>query len=74
MRSARLSSLVAATSEAKEPVFVYFERLPIDFDEQLMQYNYADFVYSNATFSKDMDVSAAGEFYTLNNSEVIQMF
>lgn len=60
--------------EAKEPVFVYFERLPIGFDVQLMQYNYADFVYSNATFSKDMDMGAAGEFYTLNNSEVIQMF
>jgi CRISPR-associated protein Cas5h len=67
-------SMSMFSGEAKVPVFVYFERLPIGFDEQLMQYNYADFVYSNATFSKDMDMSAAGEFYTLNNSEVIQMF
>lgn len=59
---------------SKVPMFVYFERLPKGFDEQLMQYNYAEFVYSNATFSKEMDMSAGGEFYTLNNSEVIQLF
>lgn len=67
-------SLSMFSKESKVPVFVYFERLPIGFDEQLMQYNYADFVYSNATFSKEMDMSAAGDFYTLNNSEVIQLF
>ena len=67
-------SMSIFSKESKEPLFIYFERLPIGFDEQLMQYNYADFVYSNATFSKDMDMSAAGEFYTLNNSEVIQLF
>ena len=67
-------SMSMFSREAKEPVFVYFERLPIGFDVQLMQYNYADFVYSNATFSKDMDISTIGEFYTLNNSEVIQVF
>ena len=67
-------SLSMFSKEAMVPVFVYFERLPIGFDEQLMQYNYAEFVYSNATFSKEMDMSAGGEFYTLNNSEVIQLF
>lgn len=67
-------SMSLFSKEARAPVFVYFERLPIGFDEQLMQYNYADFVYSNATFSKDMDISASGAFYTLNNSEVIQLF
>ena len=66
-------SMSIFSKESKEPMFIYFERLPIGFDEQLMQYNYADFVYSNATFSKDMDMSAAGEFYTLDNSEVIQL-
>lgn len=67
-------SMSMFSKESKVPVFVYFERLPKGFDEQLMQYNYADFVYSNATFSKEMDMSAAGNFYTLNNSEVIQLF
>lgn len=67
-------SMPMFSKEAKLPVFVYFERLPIGFDEQLKQYNYADFVYSNATFSKDMDMNAAGGFYTLNNTEIIQLF
>lgn len=69
-----IRSMSMFSKESKVLVFVYFERLPIGFDEQLMQYNYADFVYSNATFSKEMDMSAAGEFYTLNNVEVIQLF
>ena len=69
-----IRSMSMFSKESKVSVFVYFERLPIGFDEQLMQYNYADFVYSNATFSKEMDMSAAGDFYTLNNSEVIQLF
>lgn len=68
----RSMSMFNAT--AKGIVYVYFERLPIGFDEQLYQYNYADFVYSNATFSKEMDMSGAGDFYSLNNSEVIQMY
>ena len=67
-------SMPMFSKEAKVPVFVYFERLPIGFDEQLMQYNYADFVYSNATFSKEMDMSASGDFYSINDSEIIQLF
>jgi len=67
-------SMSKFSAGAGESVFVYFERLPVGFDEQLKQYNYADFVYSNATFSKDMDMSAAGEFFSLNDSEIIQMF
>ena len=69
-----IRSMSMFSKESKVPVFVYFERLPIGLDEQLMQYNYAEFVYSNATFSKEMDMSAAGKFYILNNSEVIQLF
>ena len=67
-------SMSMFSKEAKEPIFVYFERLPIVFDEQLYQYNYADFVYSNAIFSKEMDMSAAGNFYCINNKEIIQLF
>ncbi|MCR5554130.1 MAG: type I-B CRISPR-associated protein Cas5b [Bacteroidales bacterium] len=67
-------SMSMFSKEAKEPIFVYFERLPITFDEHLFQYNYADFAYSNATFSKEMDMSAAGNFYCINSKEIIQLF
>lgn len=61
-------------SRGNEPVFVYFERLPIELDEKLFQYNYGDFVYSNAVFRKDMDMSALGNFYYINETEIIQLF
>lgn len=67
-------SMSMYSKESKIPTFVYFERLPIGFNETLFQYNYADFVYSNATFSKEMDMSAAGDFYSINDSETIQLF
>lgn len=57
-----------------EPTWLYFEKLPVCFDEQLFQYSYADFVYSNAKFSKDMNMSEAGKFYKLNENTVIQLF
>ena len=31
-------------------IFTLFERLPIGFDEQLKQYNYHEFLYTNAVF------------------------
>lgn len=61
-------------SKGNEPVFVYFERLPIELDEKLFQYNYGDFVYSNATFRKDMNMSASGDFYYINETDIIQLF
>lgn len=67
-------SMSMFSKESKEPVYIYFERLPIGFDEQLYQYNYADFVYSNATFSKEMDMSAAGDFYDIGDGVIIQLF
>lgn len=54
--------------------FMYFEKLPIAYDETLFQYSYADFVYSNATFKKDMNMSEAGVFYVINDKEIIQLF
>lgn len=57
-----------------EPPFMYFEKLPIAYDATLFQYCYADFVYSNATFKKDMDMSDAGKFYVINDKEIIQLF
>lgn len=69
-----VKSMSLFSRESKIPVFVYLERLPIAFDEKLFQYQYADFVYSNATFSKDMDMSATGAFYSINDSEIVQLF
>lgn len=54
--------------------FIYFEKLPIDFDHKLYQYSYNDFVYSNAIFSKDMNFSDQGEFYRISSNEIIQLF
>ncbi len=66
-------SMAMFSQVSQEPVFVYFERLPIGFDEVLLQYNYADFVFSNASFSKEMDISGIGEFYNISDSEVVQL-
>lgn len=57
-----------------EPTWLYFEKLPIGFNEQLYQYSYGDFVYSNAKFSKEMNMSKAGEFYKIDEEKVIQLF
>lgn len=54
--------------------FLYFERLPIGFDEQLKQYEYADFAYSDATFLKEMNMDEAGKFVIVNDNDVIQLF
>ena len=62
------------SKESKKITFMYFEKLPVGFDEQLKQYEYKDFVYSNSTFKKDMNMSATGDFYKLNNGEIVQLF
>jgi len=64
-------------TEAKESTFLYFEKLPTGFDKQLYQYSYADFVYSNASFQAEMNMSEAGEFYQVKDDKgdiVIQLF
>jgi CRISPR-associated protein Cas5h len=61
-------------AESKEIIFLYFERLPIGFDEKLFQYSYAEFVYSNASFKAEMNMSDAGEFYRIDENNIIQLF
>lgn len=58
----------------EEAPWLYFERLPIGLDESLYQYSYADFVYSNARFKKDMNMSNNGKFYKVDNENIIQLF
>ena len=36
---------------------MYFERLPIEFDEKLMQYNLAEFVYTTFSLTNDSEIS-----------------
>ncbi len=66
--------------ESKEFPFLYFERLPVDLEGKdkngklLYQYSYADFVYSNASFKKEMDMSKVGEFYQIDEDHIIQLF
>lgn len=57
----------------QEPTWAYFEKLPVSFDENLYQYIYGDFVYSNAVFKKEMNMSENGSFYKINNDEIIQL-
>lgn len=67
-------SMSMFSTEAKEIVFLYFEKLPICFDEKIYQYDYADFVYSNASFKKEMNMSDAGLFYVLQDDDIVQLF
>ena len=67
-------SMSMFSSEAKEISFLYFERLPVCFDEKLCQYDYADFVYSNASFKKEMNMSEVGTFFDLQENGIVQLF
>jgi CRISPR-associated protein Cas5h len=59
------------SDSATEIKFLYFEKLPVSFDEKLLQYEYKDFVYSNFPFRKDMVLEG---LYRLDNKEIIQLF
>ncbi len=39
------------------PIFFYYERLPIGFDEDLMQYQMSNFVYTSVKIKKDTSLS-----------------
>ena len=61
-------------AQSEEPSFFYFEKLPVGFDETLLQYAYADFVYSNARFKETMNMSEAGDFFQIDQEVIIQLF
>jgi CRISPR-associated protein Cas5h len=71
-RIARSMSMFYA--KLKDVQFLYFEKLPIGFDESLYQYFYTDFVYSNALFKAEMEISDMGEFYQIDKKNIIQLF
>lgn len=54
--------------------FVYFERLPVSYAEitkKEYQYEYADFVYTNARFTKDLAIT---NIKVIDNNALIQLF
>lgn len=73
-------SMSMFSQESKEFPFLYFERLPVDLEgkdkngKRLFQYSYTDFVYSNASFKKEMNMSKVGEFYQIDEDHIIQLF
>lgn len=67
-------SMSMFSTDTQKFSFLYFEKLPIGFDENLFQYSYADFVYSNASFKGEMNMSEAGEFYQIDENYIIQLF
>lgn len=62
--------LRARQGPAAEPPFLHFERLPIGFDEHLMQYRYADFVFSNARFEAKTPLA---DLYDWLDGQVVQL-
>ena len=85
VKTEAISGYVARTMsmfslESKKFPFLYFEKLPIDLEgkdkngKRLYQYSYADFVYSNASFKGEMNMSKAGEFYQIDEERIIQLY
>lgn len=58
----------------KKNDFNYFERLPINFNEKLFQYNYADFAYSNAKLDDTVEVESNNLYKIKNTNEVVFLY
>lgn len=67
---ARAMGLRARQAGPAEPPFLYFERLPVGFDEHLMQYRYGEFVFSNARFQADAPIE---DLYEWLDNQVVQL-
>lgn len=52
--------------------FSYFEHLPVGYDEQLFQYNYADFAFTD--WQLKLEYQLDYPLFKLNNNEIIQFF
>ena len=67
---ARAMGLRARQFGPAEPPFLHFERLPVGFDEHLMQYRYGEFVFSNARFQADAPIE---DLYEWLDDQVVQL-
>ncbi len=54
--------------------FNYFERLPIDFNKKLYQYNYADFVFSNVIFEEEVKVNSSNLYQAIKDGKTEIIF
>lgn len=54
--------------------YMYFERLPIGYLEQLFQYEYRDFSFTNWELKKDYQLPENYPLYKLSSNEIIRMF
>lgn len=57
-----------------ESSFSYFERLPVGFDPVLLQYQLAEFVYTDWLFKADSEISMLFSIKDNSNEKVIQLF
>lgn len=56
---------------SEERTYMLFERLPIGYDEQLYQYEYQSFSYTNVKFNSDFKIP---NLYKVNGNQIIQVF
>ena len=56
----------------KPDIFLYFERLPITFDEILVQYKLADFTYSNVTWKSSSKMDSL--YFLKGEEKYVQLF
>lgn len=54
-----------------EPTYMIFERLPTGYNENLFQYDYQSFSYTNLKFNPDFKLP---NLYQLNGKQIIQVF
>jgi len=56
--------------------FNYFERLPVNFNENLFQYNYGDFAYSNVILEDEVKIDSNNlyEIEKEQNKEIVFMY
>jgi CRISPR-associated protein Cas5h len=59
-------------TEPTSSLFFYFEKLPISFDEKLMQYQLADFAYTSAKFKANS--SLKNLYYLTKENVYVQLF
>jgi len=58
----------------KKNDFNYFERLPVDFNKKLFQYNYGDFAYSNVILEDEVKVDSNNLYQLTDNKEVVFLY
>lgn len=59
------------SSFSDEKTYIYFERLPTGFNEQLFQYSMGDFVFTNVNFKKTTKINSI--YYLPSNDLYIQL-